>query len=243
MSTISRRALLQAAAIAALFGAQQLPVVEASQPPRHRPLGLGPIGELTRLPGDDARFALTVDDGLDTNVVSAFVEFCRQTETRLTFFVNGKNESWTANASAIRPLVESGQIQVANHTWSHPDITKISSDEVARQIDRNARFMVDTFGVDGTPYFRPPYGQHNDETDRIAAELGYTSIVLWSSSMEDWQPLPDDELIANAQRCFQAGQIVLSHANLPPITQCYAQLEDLIRSRALQTVTLTDVYG
>jgi hypothetical protein len=34
-----------------------------------------------------------------------------------------------------------------------------------------------------------------------------------------------------ATRSFQPQQIILAHANLPPITHCYGQLLDLIRSR------------
>jgi peptidoglycan/xylan/chitin deacetylase (PgdA/CDA1 family) len=57
-------------------------------------------------------------------------------------------------------MVESGQIQMGNHTWSHPYITKLSPKEVADQIRRNAEFLVSTYGVDGAPFFRPPYGRH-----------------------------------------------------------------------------------
>lgn len=46
-----------------------------------------------------------------------------------------------------------------------------------------------------------------------------------------------------AQRSFQPQQIVLGHANLPPVTDTYAQLLDIINSRGLQTVTLPDVFA
>ena len=56
--------------------------------------------------------------------------------------------------------------------------------------------------------------------------------------------LPEQaNLVACAQRSFAPQQIVLAHANLPTITHCYAQLEQLITSRNLQTVTLNDVFG
>ncbi|HTX96514.1 MAG TPA: polysaccharide deacetylase family protein [Mycobacterium sp.] len=57
----------------------------------------------------------------------------------------------------LAPMVESGQVQLGNHTWSHPDITRIGLDAVADQIRRNGDFLRTTYGVDGTPYFRPPY--------------------------------------------------------------------------------------
>jgi hypothetical protein len=37
--------------------------------------------------------ALTIDDGTSAAVVAAFALFCRDSGTRLTFFVNGANSS------------------------------------------------------------------------------------------------------------------------------------------------------
>ena len=97
----------------------------------------------------------------------------RDTGLRLTYFVNGIYQSWTDNLALLRPLVERGQIQLANHTWSHPDLTKVSKTLVAQEISRNDRFLKNTFGVDARPYFRPPYGRHNPVVDAVAADLGY----------------------------------------------------------------------
>jgi peptidoglycan-N-acetylglucosamine deacetylase len=202
-----------------------------------------PVGVLTRLPGDGNQLALTVDDGASSPVVAAFAQFCRDTGTRLTFFVNGDNRSWTDNVDAIRPMVDSGQIQVGNHTWSHPYLNRLSLGAVQDQIQRNADFLRNTYGTDGTPFFRPPYGVHTPDTDRVAADLGYTTVTLWSGTVGDSRPETAANLVANAERSFAPQQIVLAHANLPTITQCYDQLAGLIASRNLQTVTLNDVFS
>ncbi|MCU1421281.1 MAG: hypothetical protein JWN36_932, partial [Microbacteriaceae bacterium] len=86
-----------------------------------------PGGAITALPGSGNAIALTVDDGVDTEVVRLYTEFAARTGMRLTFFLNGMRPSWTDNAPALRPLVESGQVQLGNHTWSHPDLTKLSA--------------------------------------------------------------------------------------------------------------------
>ncbi|MGC7322615.1 polysaccharide deacetylase family protein, partial [Mycobacteroides abscessus subsp. massiliense] len=81
-------------------------------------------GTLTALPSrtDGQRLlALTLDDGTDANVIAAYTQLARDTGMRLTYFVNGVNAGWTQNAPMLRPLVDSGQIQLGNHTWSHPN--------------------------------------------------------------------------------------------------------------------------
>ena len=239
MKNMDRRTVLCGIAIAVVAAASGSSSARAFPTQKVAP----PAGVLTRLPGDDNQLALTIDDGASVAVVGAFADFCRDSGTRLTFFVNGANSSWSANAPALRPMVDSGQIQMGNHTWSHPDLTRIGSASVADQIRRNADFLRNTYGVDGTPYFRPPYGRHTPTTDQIAADQGYTTITLWSGDIRDDVPISEAGLIAAAQKSFQPQQIVLGHANKPTITHCYTQLLDIIHSRNLQTVTLNDVFA
>ena len=68
---------------------------------------------------------------------------------------------------------------------------------------------------------------------------GSPSSPLWSATFGDSALENETSLVASAAKSFQPQQIVLSHANLPTITHCYAQLTALIRSRNPQTVTLT----
>jgi len=245
MLGVDRRTVMKAVAIGALTAmnpfasAQAEPGSDDLQNARVPP----PNGLLTRLPSEGNRLALTVDDGKDPAVVAAFGAFARDTGTRLTFFVNGVNESWSINAPLLRPMVDSGQIQMANHTWSHLDLTKLSLDAVADQIQRNKDFLTNTYGVDGTPYLRPPWSLHNSNTDRVAADLGYTTITLWSADLGDSLPISEGLFISNADYLFHGGQIVLSHANDPATVRRYPKLLDILSRRNLKTVTLNEVFG
>ena len=199
-------------------------------------------GVLDKLPGEGNLLALTVDDGVDTDVVRLYTQFAKDTGVRLTYFVNGTYSSWTDNLALLRPLVESGQVQLGNHTWSHPDLTRVPASRVAQQISRNEAFLKTTFGVDARPYFRPPYGRHNSTVDAVAADLGYAAITLWSGSLADSTVITEDCIVQRAQRAFTGQSIVLGHLNHPPVTHVYEQLRDLIRERNLRTVTLNDVF-
>jgi peptidoglycan/xylan/chitin deacetylase (PgdA/CDA1 family) len=197
---------------------------------------------LNKLPGDGDLLAWTVDDGVDTEVVRLYTQFAKDTGVRLTYFVTGVFRSWTENADLLRPLVESGQIQLANHTWTHPDLTKLSPSEVADQLSGTDAFVRDTYGVDAAPYFRPPYGHHNDVVDGVAADLGYHVPTLWCGDLRDSAVLSEDQIVKNADQYFAPQNIVIGHLNHAPITHVYEQLVDIIRSRRLRTVTLNDVF-
>jgi peptidoglycan/xylan/chitin deacetylase (PgdA/CDA1 family) len=197
---------------------------------------------LNKLPGDGDLLAWTVDDGVDTEVVRLYTQFANDTGVRLTYFVTGVFRSWTENADLLRPLVESGQIQLANHTWTHPDLTKLPPSEVADQLSSTDAFIRDTYGVDAAPYFRPPYGHHNDVVDGVAADLGYHVPTLWCGDLRDSAVLSEDQIVKNADQYFAPQNIVIGHLNHAPITHVYGQLVDIIRSRRLRTVTLNDVF-
>jgi Polysaccharide deacetylase len=82
-----------------------------------------------------------------------------------------------SRTSAARPSREpgpaavprdDGQIQLGNHTWSHPDLTKLPLTARAKQLRHNHDFLWKTYGIDVRPYFRPPYGQHDAHVDKIS---------------------------------------------------------------------------
>ncbi len=201
-----------------------------------------PTGVVDRLPGKGTSLALTIDDGTSSEVVGSFCQFAEDTGVRLTFFPNGRYSAWEENADRLQPLVDSGQVAMGNHTWSHPDLTTLTDDEVAEEIGRNRDWIEQTFGV-ATPFMRPPFGSHDDRVDRISAELGHPTIVMWNGTLEDNRLLTAAELMEAAREWFAAQAVIVGHANQPTITTVYDQLVELVAERGLRTVTLADVWG
>jgi peptidoglycan/xylan/chitin deacetylase (PgdA/CDA1 family) len=171
-----------------------------------------------------------------------YTQFAKDSGVRLTYFVNGICPSWTEHAALLRPLVDDGQIQLGNHTWSHPTLTKIPLSAVAEEFRRNHQSLWDTYGIDALPYFRSPYGAHDEHVDKVAGDLGYTADTLWSGTLEDHVWIPASEVVRMANLHFNPQAIVIGHLNHLPVTEVYAQLVDVIRSRKLRTVTLDDVF-
>jgi peptidoglycan/xylan/chitin deacetylase (PgdA/CDA1 family) len=219
----------------------------APPPPAPLPPGLVPVdpplGVVSALPGEGTALALTIDDGVSSEVVAAYAKLATDSGIRLTFFPNGRYSSWTENLPALRPLVDSGQVALGNHTWSHPDVTTLSDADVVEEISRNREWLWQTFGVRDTPFFRPPFGAHDDRTDRIAADQGHPTIALWDGTLGDDRIITGDQIVAYARQWFSAQSITIGHANHPAVTSVYGQLLDLLSERGLTTVTLADVWA
>lgn len=199
-------------------------------------------GVLSALPGTGDLLALTLDDGVDTNVVRGYAQLAHDSGIRLTMFVTGVYQSWTDNRDLLLPMVESGQIQLANHTWVHPNLTKLTPRQIADELRHTDELLMNTYGVDATPYYRPPYGAYDDKVTAVATDLGYTTTTLWNGTLGDDQILAPRDIIANADKYYTAQSLVIGHLNHPPVTHVYHQLIDIIRDRNLHTVTLGDVF-
>lgn len=201
-----------------------------------------PAGSLTELPGQGNLLAWTADDGSSSAVIAAYAAFAAASGTRLTLFANGCYDGWRENAEALRPLVASGQIQLGNHTWSHADLTSLSDTDVTDELQRNHDFIAETWGVDARPYFRPPFGYHDERVDDLAASIGYTVPTLWYGTLSDSGLITEQQVVDFATQWFLPQHVVIGHLNFDPVTRVFPQLLELIQQRGLQTVTLNDVF-
>ncbi|MCU1346852.1 MAG: polysaccharide deacetylase [Acidimicrobiia bacterium] len=203
----------------------------------------GPAKVISHGPLASNQIALTVDDGTDDATVAGYIDFAIRSGIHLTFCPNGTYGSWTHQAPRLRPLIESGQVQIANHTWAHADLRRLSDAKVKDQINHNEHWIQQTFGITARPWFRPPFGFHDARIDAIAGGLGYTNVLMWNGTFGDSGLIPAATLMGLADQWAKSGTIMLGHANHPTVLGLFDQLEALMASRNLRPVTLDEMFG
>lgn len=200
-------------------------------------------GPQTGLPGEGKYIAWTVDDGADPEVVRAYAEFAHRTGTRLTFFINGQYPAFKQHRDLLLPLVKSGQLQIANHTYSHAALTSLTDEQIVRELTRNDEEIMRLFGVSSKPYFRPPYGYYDERVLAAAASCGFTRPVLWYGSLADSSNISSAEVYAYAEKYALAQHIVIGHLNYRGVVSELDRIRALLDRRGLTTVTIRDYYG
>ena len=222
--------------------APELPDTWEAAEPTESPSG--PSQVLSKGPTTSNRIAITIDDGYDDEVVAGYVDFVVRTGIHLTFSPNGLyNHAWAPHGDQLKPLLERGQIQLINHTFSHRDLRGLTDAQIREELERNEQWVSETFGIGTRPYYRPPFGFHNEHVDGVAAELGYRNTVMWSGSYGDSTVLTPDYLMSQARKYLEPGVILLGHANHPTVLGLLDQIMDLIRQRDLDPVTLNEMFG
>ena len=200
-------------------------------------------GPQTGLPGEGKYIAWTVDDGADPEVVRAYAEFSQRTGTRLTFFINGQYPAFRQHRDLLLPLVKSGQLQIANHTYSHAALTSLTDEQIVQELTRNDEEIRRLFGVSSKPYFRPPYGYYDARVLAAAASCGFTRPVLWYGSLADSSNISSAEVYAYAEKYALAQHIVIGHLNYRGVVSELDRIRALLDRRGLKTVTIRDYYG
>jgi len=192
--------------------------------------------------GDVPRMAWTIDDGCSSDSVRQHIELAIEHNLRFTFFIYSQMAPWKTQAKLLKPLVESGQIQLANHSHTHRNLSKLSYAEVKKDLMNCHNFIEKTYGVDARPYFRAPYGALNKTVIKAAADIGYLKPVAWTGSLVDMPKQSTHRLLFHADNSFKDKGIVLSHANTLVVPNNFDALMGVIKSRNLSLVTLNDAF-
>jgi peptidoglycan-N-acetylglucosamine deacetylase len=188
--------------------------------------------------------AITIDDGFCAECAQAYAALAQATGIHITFNPNGcYGEIWTPLASTLRPLIEAGQVQIGNHTFNHWWLTDLSDSGVTAQLEQNEEWIQQTYGITARPWWRPPYGAHDQRTDELAASIGYTNVLMWNGSYGDSTSIRPTEILALARQYLHPGVVMLGHANYPEVTGIFPQLGEVVTARGLHPVTLDEMFG
>lgn len=175
---------------------------------------------------DEKFLYLTFDCGYENGATPAILDALKKHQAPAAFFVVGNFVRY--NQDLIRRMTEEGHT-VANHTLSHPDMSKISSVEnFQKELSGVESLYKEITGTDMIKYYRPPQGIYSTENLKMAQQLGYQTF-FWSLAYVDWyqdnQPDPQ-EAIAKLTKRIHPGAIVLLHSTSSTNAQILDELLD-----------------
>jgi len=160
--------------------------------------------------------ALTFDDGPGPVYTGQVLALLRRHGVKATFFLIGENvESYP---DVVRQILGDGHL-VGNHTWSHPDLGRLSRSRIREEIERTGELIARVGGMRPPTVFRAPGGFFPSASLEICGELGLRP-VSWSVDPEDWSNPGTDVIIDRVLRRARTGSIVLEHDGClaaPPI--------------------------
>ena len=137
-------------------------------------------------------------------VFTAYNETHEKCQATATFFCNGHFFNETAYRSAR--LAAALNMELGNHTFSHPKLPTLSLPEMQSEIDRTDEILQK---IDGKPrhLFRAPFGSLDERVKQIVQ----TPVIDWTIDTLDWTGVSSQEIYDTVWTNKYAGAIVLMH--------------------------------
>src|ERR1700730_17573408 len=156
---------------------------------------------------DQPYIAMTFDDGPSAENTPRLLEILKQRNIKATFFLIGQNVA--ANPDIVRRILAEGH-EVGNHSWTHPQLSKLSDDRVTAEITKTQDAIKDASGYTPT-LLRPPYGAITPrQREWIENQFGL-NVILWSVDPFDWKRPGASVITQRILSQARPGAIILSH--------------------------------
>ncbi len=181
--------------------------------------------------------ALTFNDGPGP-YTGRLLDILAAKEARATFYTVGSNAE--ARPDLLRRMRDEGHL-IANHTWSHRDLTLLPESKIYAQISRTQSVIGSATGQVPS-LMRAPYGERDPRVAEVAKELGL-SIVQWNVDTRDAKDPNPHTIARHAIDGAARGAILLMHdVHRESVNAVPEVLKELIR-RGYVFVTVPELYG
>ncbi|MDW2799169.1 delta-lactam-biosynthetic de-N-acetylase [Clostridium boliviensis] len=186
---------------------------------------------------------LTFDAGYENGNTAGILDALKKHHAPATFFVVG-NYIETA-PDLVKRMIAEGHT-VGNHTYHHPDMSKMSSKEAfEKELGDLETLFEQTTGQQMKKYYRPPQGKYNESNLQMANEMGYKTF-FWSLAYVDWyqdkQPAKEEAFKKLLGR-IHPGAIVLLHSTSSTNAQILDELLTKWEEMGYQFKSLDQLVG
>ena len=186
---------------------------------------------------------LTFDSGYENGCTEKILDALQKHHVQAAFFLVGNYIE--QNPELVQRMVREGHI-VGNHTYHHPDMSKISDQEQFRkELESLEELYTRTTGEPMQKYYRPPQGIYSEENLKMADELGYKT-VFWSLAYVDWnvdaQP-SHEEAFSKLTGRIHPGAVVLLHSTSKTNAAILDELLTKWESQGYRFAPISELFG
>ena len=156
---------------------------------------------------------------------------------KASFFLEGR---WVQkNPELAKMIVEAGH-EVGNHSYTHPDMSKISEAKIREEITKT-NDVIEATTKKIVTWLAPPSGYYNDAVVKIAKEQKLGTL-MWSVDTIDWQKPSPGVLLQRVMGKVHNGAMILMH----PTESTANSLDELIsqiQAKNLEINTVTEMLS
>jgi peptidoglycan/xylan/chitin deacetylase (PgdA/CDA1 family) len=188
---------------------------------------------------DGPYIAITFDDGPHKEYTPKLLDELKKRNIKATFFLVG--QCVAEYPEIVKRMAAEGH-EVANHSWSHPALTKLGADGVRKQMENTNDAIRKACGV--TPVLmRPPYGATSTILNRRFAEDYGMKVILWSVDPLDWKYRNSSKVHNAIVQNAHPGAIILAHDIHATTVAAMPQTFDALLAKGYKFVTVSELLA
>ncbi|MGL6202359.1 MAG: polysaccharide deacetylase family protein [Lachnospiraceae bacterium] len=191
------------------------------------------VSEVSTLDVDKPMVALTYDDGPGPRT-GELLDTLEANAAHATFFMLGQRIN-DNNGDVVKRMVDIG-CEVANHSYSHPQLTTLSEDAIKEEINTTNNKIMEKSGM-AAKIVRPPYGSVNDT---VRAAVG-VPMIMWSVDTLDWKTKNAQATIDHVMNTVRDGDIILMHDIHDTTIDAAKDLIPKLKEAGYQLVTVSEL--
>ena len=188
---------------------------------------------------DQPYIAITFDDGPHATLTPKLLDMLAARRLKATFFIIGQNGA--EYPDIMKRIVREGH-ELANHSWSHPNLAKMSDDAVRAQMQKTDEVIAAAAGK-RTTLMRPPYGSITPrQKEWINESFGYRTII-WDVDPFDWRRPGAGVIRDRIVSQTQAGSIILVHDIHPGSIDAMPETFDQLTAKGFKFATVSELLA
>lgn len=188
---------------------------------------------------DGPYIAITFDDGPSAKLTPQLLDMLKERGIKATFFMVGQNVA--EYPAIVKRMVDEGH-EVANHSWSHPALTKLSADAFRKQIKDTNDAIEKASGVRPT-VMRPPYGATNANLDKILNTQFGLKVIIWDVDPLDWKFRNAERVASQIINGTKPGSIILAHDIHATTVAAMPKVFDTLLAKGYKFVTVSELIA
>lgn len=185
---------------------------------------------------DEKKVALTFDAAWGSDKTEKIVTTLKDAGVTGTFFLVG---FWTEENKDKVKFIDDAGFDIGTHSNTHPKMSTLSSAQMQEELKVSMDLITN---VTGKPvkFFRPPFGDYNDEVIKVAGSLGLKT-VQWDVDSLDWKGLSGNEILSRVKSSVKNGSIILCHNNSDHILEALPLVINYLKSEGYQMVKISEL--
>ncbi len=161
-----------------------------------------------RVERQEKQVAISFDAAWGADKTQQIIDVLKQYDAGATFFLVG---FWVDKHPEMVKAIDQAGFEIGTHSNTHPDMAKISQENIAKELDISTEKIKAITGKEVT-LFRPPYGSYNNQLISACNQRNLIPIQ-WDVDSLDWKGLSATEITKRVVTKVESGSIILMHNN------------------------------